>query len=96
MVLFIHRPALLGLSESPVDVAELVIAKNRSGEMGIINLVFNGDLVRFTEESESLSRIAAEKPPVQKQPQDKSAWERVNETVGSYNPFEAFEKNNTF
>lgn len=96
MVLFIHRPALLGLSESPVDVAELVIAKNRSGEMGIINLVFNGDLVKFTEESESLSRIAAEKPPVQKQQQDKSAGKRVNETVGSYNPFEAFEKSSTF
>lgn len=96
MVLFIHRPALLGLSEDPADMAELVIAKNRSGELGIINLTFNGDLVKFSEASESLSNVATAMPSAPIQPQRKSAWEQVNRTVGSYNPFETFERSDTF
>ena len=96
MVLFIHRPALLGLSESPVDIAELVIAKNRSGEMGVINLMFHGDVVKFTEATESLSAYAESGVPVQEQPRRVSAWDHVNETVGSYNPFETFEREDRF
>ena len=62
MVLFIHRPALLGLSESGDDLAELIIAKNRAGEMAVIPLYFNGDQVRFTETGESLSDYATRVP----------------------------------
>jgi replicative DNA helicase len=62
MVLFIHRPALLGLSESGDDLAELIIAKNRAGEMAVIPLHFNGDQVRFTETGESLSDYASRVP----------------------------------
>ncbi len=62
MVLFIHRPALLGLSESGDDLAELIIAKNRAGEMAVIPLHFNGDQVRFTETGESLSDYATRVP----------------------------------
>ena len=58
IVLFIHRPALLGFTEDDEDHAELIIAKNRAGEMGIIDLHFNGDLVKFTEASEALSEYA--------------------------------------
>ena len=96
MVLFIHRPALLGLSEGPADEAELVIAKNRSGEMGVINLMFHGDVVKFTEATESLSAYAESGVPVQEQPRKVSAWDHVNETVGSYNPFETFEREDRF
>ena len=62
MVLFIHRPALLGLSEDGIDRAELIIAKNRAGEMGIIPLRFNGDQVRFTEDTMSLADYASAMP----------------------------------
>ena len=62
MVLFIHRPALLGLSEFGDDHAELLISKNRSGEMGVIPLRFNGDQVRFTEDNMSLADYAAMRP----------------------------------
>ena len=34
--------------------------------------------------------------PVQEQPRRVSAWDHVNETVGSYNPFEAFEREDRF
>ena len=44
------------------DHAELLIAKNRSGEMGIIPLRFNGDFIRFTEDDMSLAEYAAIKP----------------------------------
>ena len=62
MVLFIHRPGLLGLSEDGVDRAELIIAKNRAGEMGIINLRFNGNLVKFVEEGQGLDHYATQEP----------------------------------
>ncbi len=63
MVLFIHRPAKLGLSEMGDDYAELIIEKNRSGETAVIRLHFNGDLVKFTEDHESLSDYAARPVP---------------------------------
>ena len=63
MVLFIHRPPLLGLCEDcDQDLAELIIAKNRAGEMAVIPLHFNGDMVRFTEAGESLADYAARQP----------------------------------
>lgn len=95
MVLFIHRPALLGLSEGPADIAELVIAKNRSGEMGIINLNFNGDLVKFTESSESLADYAGKAVDDVHPVQRASSWDQVNMAVGSYDPFAAFENAKT-
>ena len=87
MVLFIHRPALLGLSEMGDDQAELLIAKNRSGEMGIIPLRFNGDYVRFTEDRMSLADYAA----------IKSVESKMNTTditpmpAEGYSPFDHFE-----
>ena len=93
MVLFIHRPALLGLSEEPVDVAELVIAKNRSGEMGVINLTFNGDLVKFTESNESLADYAG-KTVDDSHPVQRDNW--VYGTISGYNPFDSFERGNEF
>lgn len=64
MVLFIHRPAKLGLSEMGEDYAELIIEKNRAGEAAVIQLHFNGDLVKFTEARESLSNYAASPQPI--------------------------------
>lgn len=63
MVLFIHRPAKLGLSEMGEEYAELIIEKNRAGEAAIIRLHFNGDLVKFTEDRESLADYAGKPIP---------------------------------
>lgn len=63
MVLFINRPAKLGLSEMDESYAELIIEKNRAGEAAIIQLNFNGSLVKFTEESQSLAAYAAQPVP---------------------------------
>ena len=48
MVIFIHRPGMLGMSED-LSEAEIIIAKNRSGQVGSIPMRYNGDLVRFED-----------------------------------------------
>ena len=92
MVLFIHRPALLGLTEEPDDAAELIIAKNRSGEMDVIKLTFDGDIVQFTEHrEESLADYAEELSDRKTSSQRVGSWEQANCAVGSYDPFARFE-----
>ncbi len=63
MVLFINRPAKLGLSEMDESYAELIIEKNRAGEAAVIQLHFNGSLTKFTEESQSLTAYASQPIP---------------------------------
>ncbi|MBR5175077.1 MAG: replicative DNA helicase [Bacteroidales bacterium] len=97
MVLFIHRPALLGLSESNEDQAELIIEKNRSGETAIIKMTFSGDQVKFTDNAVSLQSYAdaiAEKQ--MSGPSEAPAWDVVSGVVGGYNPFDTFEGNQQF
>lgn len=96
MVLFIHRPALLGLTEGPADVAELVVAKNRSGEMGVVNLTYNGDLVKFSEAGESLSDYAEKTASAPPKPKDRKAWVPAPDPSEPYDPFAHFEKGGPF
>lgn len=100
MVLFIHRPALLGLSEMPDDFTELYIAKNRSGEMGIIELSFNGDLVKFTEFRQSLAeRVGVKASDSQRsmpQAQSLPPMPQVSERVAGYDPFDKYDGINDF
>ena len=79
-----------------IEMAELVIAKNRSGEMGVINLRFSGDSVKFSETGASLAEYAQEATPRVHPRSGETDWDRVNETVGSYNPFENFERGEAF
>lgn len=87
IVLFIHRPKLLGLTEGTEDIAELIIAKNRSGEMGIVELTFNGDIVKF---SESLNEHVEKIKKGGIQPQDITPWEQPSGAAEQYDPFESF------
>jgi len=97
MVLFIHRPALLGLSEETEDQAELIIEKNRSGETAIIKMTFNGDQVKFTDNAVSLQSYADAIAEKQKSaPTTPASWDMVSGIVGSYNPFDSFEGNQQF
>ena len=94
MVLFIHRPTLLGITEQSEDFAELIIAKNRAGETAVIPMTFNGDLTKFSEASESLSEVAARMSSgVPGRPVPANAWGQVNVAVGQYNPFERMDSN---
>lgn len=76
MVLFVHRPAALGLDPN-ADPAytEIIIAKNRSGKIGTVEFKYVGDQFRFEEPSNfDFAFEQNHKPQVVEQPQ--------------YNPFE--------
>lgn len=45
-IIFVHRPHVLGKSDDPEE-AELIVAKNRNGGIGIINARFDGEHTRF-------------------------------------------------
>ena len=56
MVIFIHRPDYLGLSENPEDKekTQIIIAKHRNGETKDIDMVFRSEQVRFMEPDDTL------------------------------------------
>lgn len=56
MVIFIHRPDFVGLSEGPQDKekTQIIIAKHRNGETTDIDMLFKADKVRFVETQDTL------------------------------------------
>ena len=56
MVIFIHRPDAIGLSENPDerDLAEIILAKHRNGETGEIEMRFRGEQAKFIEKEDTL------------------------------------------
>ena len=56
MVIFIHRPDFLGLSDNPEDKekTEIILAKHRNGEVGEIPLLFKAGQVKFVEPDQAL------------------------------------------
>ena len=56
MVLFIHRPDYIGMSDNPEDreKTQIIIAKHRNGETLDIDMTFKSDQVRFMELDEAL------------------------------------------
>jgi replicative DNA helicase len=49
VVLFPFRPAYYDKEQPPIENAELIIAKNRHGESGVIDATFDGKLTKYTE-----------------------------------------------
>ncbi len=63
MVIFIHRPDYVGLSENPEDKekTQIIIAKHRNGETCDIDMRFRSEQVRFVELDDTLDvRMARE------------------------------------
>ncbi len=56
MVIFIHRPDYLGLSENLEDreKTQIIIAKHRNGETKDIDMIFRSEQVRFVEVDDTL------------------------------------------
>ena len=52
IVIFIHRPDFVGLSENPDDREKtwIIIAKHRNGDTGEIPMHFKSDMVKFVEQ----------------------------------------------
>lgn len=57
IVMFVHRPDALGLSETPEgkEYSEVIIAKNRNGETATIPMRFKGAQFKFVEDGEGLN-----------------------------------------
>lgn len=64
MVIFIHRPDFMGLSENPEDKdkTQIIIAKHRNGETAEIPLIFRSEQIKFIEENDTLDALAASMP----------------------------------
>ncbi len=65
MVIFIHRPDYVGLSENIEDreKTQIIIAKHRNGETRDIDMVFKSEQIRFMEMDEALDRLADRSVP---------------------------------
>ena len=61
MVIFIHRPDYIGLSENPEDrdKTQIIIAKHRNGEVCDIDMVFKSTEIKFVELNDALDVKAA-------------------------------------
>ena len=61
MVIFIHRPDALGLSENPSSMEEtqIIIAKHRNGSVCELPMIFKSEQIRFMEPNETLDVRAA-------------------------------------
>lgn len=87
MVLFIHRPDYVGLSDNPEDKekTQIIIAKHRNGETKDIDMVFKSEQIRFMEIDDALD--------VQASRQVQSAMNRGGDDFGDayassdFNPF---------
>ncbi|MBQ1936633.1 MAG: DnaB-like helicase C-terminal domain-containing protein, partial [Bacteroidales bacterium] len=64
MVIFIHRPDAVGLSETPEDREKtfIIIAKHRNGQTAEIEMIFKGDQIKFMESNDTLDIRAASMP----------------------------------
>ncbi len=62
MVIFVHRPDYLGLSETPdgKETTQIIIAKHRNGETADIPMRFKSEMVRFVEIDDNLVTQAGE------------------------------------
>ena len=65
MVLFLYRPEYYGLTEdeegrSTAGVGEVIIAKHRNGETGIVPLKFVGKYVKFTDLDEDFTGMGGD------------------------------------
>ena len=74
MVMFIHRPEYYKKNPTPEEegIAEIIIAKQRNGPTGSINLAFIKDITRF----ENLAKYAEE--PILEENTDDDIMENIN------------------
>lgn len=102
IVMFLHRPGMTGLSED-LSEAELIIAKNRSGQIGSVEMRYNGDLVKFEDanrplfyESAANQQPASAPAPVPAPvPAPAPLIEPTLEPRPGYNPFDEFSPSQT-
>ena len=90
IVVFLHRPGLLGLSDDPDEQArtEVIFAKNRNGQVGSVNMRYVGHLMKFEDEQPFFYESAMNSEPVQKKAYPQDTTPSAPPASHLYNPFE--------
>ena len=98
IVVFLHRPGLLGLSDDPDEQAktEVIFAKNRNGQVGSVNMRYVGHLMKFEDERTLLYESAMNDPTPIPNPAQTSVSlpPQHPQHTEFYNPFDEFENAN--
>jgi replicative DNA helicase len=98
IVVFLHRPGLLGLSDDPDEQAktEVIFAKNRNGQVGSVNMRYVGHLMKFEDERALLYESAMNDPTPIPNPAQTSVSlpPQQPQNTEFYNPFDEFENAN--
>lgn len=95
IVVFLHRPGLIGLAEDPEEQAktEVIFAKNRNGQVGSVNMRYVGHLMKFEDEHASLYESAMNSVQTQPQRPQRDMPQVACPPIGipPYNPFDEFD-----
>lgn len=98
IVMFLHRPGLIGLAEDPEEQAktEVIIAKNRNGQIGSVNMRYVGHLMKFEDEHMNFyeSAMNAEKKSSEALQKPYIPVSSVPQGAQPYNPFDEFDRTN--
>lgn len=97
IVVFLHRPGLLGLAEDPEEQAktEVIFAKNRNGQVGSVNMRYVGQLMKFEDENITFYESAMNSDPASPSGAKGRSQAAYQPPVmqQSYNPFDEFTQN---
>jgi replicative DNA helicase len=98
IVVFLHRPGLIGLAEDPDEQAktEVIFAKNRNGQVGSVEMRYVGHLMKFEDAQTTFYESAMNSEPISS-PTGTQARQGVVYQPQSmqqpYNPFDEFTQN---
>lgn len=95
IVVFLHRPGLIGLAEDPDEQAktEVIFAKNRNGQVGSVDMRYVGHLMKFEDAQATFyeSAINSEAAHSKVKQQEKPTFPyQPQEARQPYNPFDEF------
>ena len=98
IVVFLHRPGLIGLAEDPEEQAktEVIFAKNRNGQVGSVNMRYVGHLMKFEDEHATFYESAMNSAPNRNNDKSQSYQVPVSSPQmiePAYNPFDEFSNN---
>ena len=99
IVVFLHRPGLLGLAEDPEEQAktEVIFAKNRNGQVGSVDMRYVGHLMKFEDVQtmfyESAMNSEPARTPARVQERRVAPYQQPSMDQQPYNPFDEFAQN---
>lgn len=90
IVVFLHRPGLIGLAEDPDEQAktEVIFAKNRNGQVGSVDMRYVGHLMKFEDTQTTFYESTMNSDIVRTAGGKEVAYQHPG--FQPYNPFEEF------